>query len=242
MMLTEWIRGTVEQIVYRNELKYQCSEQQMRMLETRIKHVCRPDPHAGESGRYAVRSVYFDDYCDSCYYENEDGADNRKKFRIRIYDGNTAPIILECKEKRNGLGHKSACRIDVKQCGEIIGGSFRAPNNADPVLCKFFLYYRAKLYRPKVVVEYERTPFVYRAGNVRITFDRHIAATAHVEDFLNPRIHARPVMPAGMHLLEVKYDGLLPDHIYNELQLKDLQRTAYSKYYAARRFTKDFCI
>lgn len=232
----------MEQIVYRNELKYQCSEQQLRMLEIRIKHVCRPDPHAGESGRYTVRSVYFDDHCDSCYYENEDGVDSRKKFRIRIYDGNADPIVLECKEKRNDLGYKSACRISAKQCEEIIGGSFRAPENADPVLLKFFLHYRTKLYRPKVVVEYERTPFVYRAGNVRITFDRNIAATAHVDEFLNPRLHARPVMPTGMHLLEVKYDGLLPDHIYNELQLRDLQRTAYSKYYTSRRFTREFCI
>lgn len=232
----------MEQIVYRNELKYQCSEQQMRMLEIRIKHVCRPDPHAGEGGRYAVRSVYFDDHCDSCYFENEDGVDQRKKYRIRLYDGNTGLIMLECKEKNNGLGHKSACRISEKQCREIISGKFALSDNMEPVLHKFFLHYRTKLYRPKVVVEYERTPFVYRAGNVRITFDRNIAATAHVDEFLNPRIHARPVMPTGMHLLEVKYDGLLPDHIYNELQLKDLWRTAYSKYYVARRFTKEFCI
>ncbi len=232
----------MEQIVYRNELKYQCSEQQMRMLEIRIKHICRPDPHAGEGGRYAVRSVYFDYHCDSCYYENEDGIDSRKKFRIRIYDGRTDLITLECKEKVNDLGHKSACRISAKQCGEIIDGSFRLPEGADPVLRKFFLLCRTKLYRPKVVEEYERTPFVYRAGNVRITFDRNIAATAHVDGFLNPCIHARPVMPTGTHLLEVKYDVLLTDYIYNELQLMNLQRTAYSKYYVARRFTKEFCI
>lgn len=232
----------MEQIVYRNELKYQCSEQQMRMLEIRIKHLCHPDPHAGENGRYTVRSVYFDDYCDSCYYENEDGTDYREKFRIRIYDGRSDLITLECKEKISGLGHKSACRISAGQCREILDGSFRAPENADPVLLKFFLHYRTRLYRPKVVVEYERTPFVYPTGNVRITFDRNIAATAHVGDFLNPRICARPVMPAGMHLLEVKYDSLLPDYIYNELQLEDLQRTAYSKYYTSRRFTGEFCI
>lgn len=214
----------------------------MRMLEIRIKHLCLPDSHAGDNGRYIVRSVYFDDYCDSCYYENEDGVDYRKKFRIRLYDGDTGLIMLECKEKINNLGHKSACRISEKQCREMIGGNFGMPENADPVLRKFFLHYRAKLYRPKVVVEYERTPYIYRTGNVRITFDRNIAATAHVAGFLNPRICARPVMPAGMHLLEVKYDELLPDHIYNELQLRNLQQTAFSKYYTARRFTRDFCV
>lgn len=232
----------MSQLFYRNELKYQCSEQQMRVLETRIKFICRPDPHAGENGRYLVRSVYFDDDCDTCYYENEDGTSYRKKFRIRIYNGSSDPIFLECKEKRSELGRKSACRISKTHCEEIIGGNFRFPENPEPVLQNFFLYYRAKLYRPKVVVEYERTPFVCRAGNVRITFDRNIAATARTSDFLNPHIHARPVMPTGMHLLEVKYDGLLPDYIYHELQLGHLQQTAYSKYYTSRRVTKEFRI
>ena len=232
----------MRQTFFRNELKYQCSEQQMRMLEARIKHICRPDPHAGENGRYLVRSVYFDDYFDTCYYENEDGTDRRKKFRIRIYNGSADPIFLECKEKRHGLGHKSVCQISKTLYEEIISGNFKIPENAEPVSQNFFLHYRTKLYRPKVVVEYERTPFVCRAGNVRITFDRNIAATARTSDFLNPRIHARPVMPTGMHLLEVKYDGLLPDYVYNELQLGHLQQTAYSKYYISRRVTREFCV
>ena len=232
----------MEQIVYRNELKYQCSEQQMRLLEIRIKYLCAHDPYAGEHGRYIVRSVYFDDYCDSCYYENEDGVDHRKKFRIRLYDGDTGMILLECKEKINGLGHKSACRISEKQCREMIDGNFRLPENADPVLRKFFLHYREKLYRPKVVVEYERTPYIYSTGNVRITFDRNIVATACVAGFLDSRICARPIMPAGIHLMEVKYDALLPDYIYRELQLQNLQQTAFSKYYTGRRFTRDFCV
>lgn len=214
----------------------------MRMLEIRIKHLCRPDPHAGENGRYTVRSVYFDDHMNSCYYENVDGVNCREKFRIRIYDSNTDLITLECKEKISNLGHKSSCQISPKQCREILDGSFRMPEKTDSVLRKFFLRYRTGLYRPKVVVEYERTPFVYPTGNVRITFDRNITATAHVDTFLEPRIYARPVMPTGMHLLEVKYDGLLPDHIYHVLHLKNLRRMTYSKFYTSRRFTEDFCV
>lgn len=230
------------QLKYRNELKYRCSERQLRMLEIRIKHLCPLDANAGADGKYTVRSVYFDDYRDSCYYENEDGVDRREKFRIRTYNGNTDVIVLECKQKVNGRNHKYTCSISEEQCRAILEGSFTLPEGAAPVLNKFFLLYRTRLYRPKVVVEYERTPFLYRAGNVRITFDRSIAASSRVEDFLERRIYTRPVMPDGMQLLEVKYDEFLPDYIYNELQLDDLQQTAYSKYYTARRFTKDFCI
>ena len=42
-----------------------------------------------------VRSLYFDDLNDSYMQENEDGIDNRRKFRIRIYEGDTSLIHLE---------------------------------------------------------------------------------------------------------------------------------------------------
>lgn len=232
----------LREIKYRNELKYLCSEQQLRLLEVRIKHICTPDSHAGETGSYTVRSVYFDDYKDSCYYENEDGVNHREKFRIRLYDGNTDVITLECKQKINGRNHKFACGLTEEECRAILQGTFTLPADAAPVLNKFFLMYRTRLYRPKVIVEYERTPFLYRTGNVRITFDRNISATSRVQDFLEPQIHTRPMMPNGTQLLEVKYDELLPDYIYRELQLENLSQTANSKYYTARRLTKDFCV
>ena len=104
-METERINSRQEP-VFRSELKYLCSERQLAMLEMRIRHLCTPDPHAGDDGRYRVRSVYFDDYRDSCYYENEDGINHRKKYRIRTYNGNSDVIILECKEKKNGKNYK----------------------------------------------------------------------------------------------------------------------------------------
>lgn len=231
------------EIKYRNELKYLCSEQQLKLLEVRIKHICGIDPHAGEDGRYTVRSVYFDDYRDSCYYDSVDGVNCREKFRIRIYDSDTSTIVLECKQKIGEKNHKYSCTITEEECRAILRGYFVMPVGADAVLDKFYLMCRTRLYRPKVIVEYERTPFLYRLGNVRITFDRKVAATCRVQDFLEPRIHARPVMPTGTHLLEVKYDELLPSYIYRELQLKNLQRTAYSKYCTARQSDKGYaCI
>lgn len=228
------------EIKYRNELKYLCSEQQLKLLEMRIRHLCTPDVHADAGGCYTVRSVYFDDYQDTCYYENEDGVNHREKFRIRLYDGSPEVITLECKQKINGRNHKFACRLTEEECRAILQGTFNLPADADPVLNKFFLLYRTRLYRPKVIVEYKRTPFLYRTGNVRITFDRNISATSRVQDFLESTLHARPMMPVGTHLLEIKYDELLPDYIYRQLQMDNLRQTANSKYCTARRFTKDF--
>ena len=44
-------------------------------------------------------------------------------------------------------------------------------------------------------------------------------------------------MPTGKHILEVKYDELLPDFLYQLMSLGSLQQTAFSKYYLCRKFT-----
>ena len=43
-----------------------------------------------------------------------------------------------------------------------------------------------------------------------------------------------PVLPAGMHVLEVKYDEFLPDVIARQLEIGKLRKTAFSKYYLGR--------
>ena len=90
---------------------------------------------------------------------------------------------------------------------------------------------------PKVIVAYERTPYVYKNGNVRITFDRNITSSGQVDAFFQENVRKRPVLPAGMQLLEVKYDEYLPDHIYHALILDNMQRTNFSKYYLCRKYS-----
>ena len=91
---------------------------------------------------------------------------------------------------------------------------------------------------PKVIVAYERTPFVYAPGNVRITFDRNIGSTTDLSGFFRENLPLRPVMPMGKHVLEVKYDEFLPDFLYDVMNLGSLRQSAYSKYYFCRKFTK----
>ena len=90
---------------------------------------------------------------------------------------------------------------------------------------------------PKVIVEYERTPYVYKNGNVRITFDRNITSSSQVDQFFNAETKKRPILPSGMQLLEVKYDEYLPDPIYHALMLDNMQRTNFSKYYLCRKYS-----
>ena len=226
----------MEEIKYRNEIKYICSEQQLRLIEQRIRSICQRDSHAGADGTYTIRSVYFDDCYDTCYHENESGVDIREKFRIRIYDGDMSYITLECKRKENGKNHKFTCPLTKEQCNALLEGSYELQEDAPPLLRKLYQQYRTRQMTPKVIVQYERTPYIYRAGNVRITFDRNISGSGKVPEFGNPGLTVYPIMPVGQHILEVKYDEFFPDFLRSQMQIGNLQQTAFSKYYLCRKY------
>lgn len=219
---------------YRHELKYLVSTAQIPLLRSRIQYLMRPDPHAGESGSYNIRSLYFDDYENRCYYENENGTDPREKFRIRIYNHSADRITLECKRKERGKTQKLSCPLTLEQTQQIIRGEPISGTN--DLQRKLELEMRTRMLRPKVIVEYDRIPYIYENGGVRVTFDMNISSSPNVTDFLSPDLLKRPIMPMGHHLMEVKFDEYLPDFIYRNLNLNHLQQTAYSKYYLCRKY------
>lgn len=222
---------------YRHELKYVVSTAQIACLRNRIRPFTELDGHVKGNGLYNIRSLYFDDYRDTCYYENEYGTSPREKFRIRIYNGSRKEIHLELKRKEHGKTHKDSCSLTAGQCDIIFAGE-ALPYSADypAVLKKFCLQQKNMLLRPRVIVEYEREPYIHSGGNVRITFDTDIRSSNDKERFFEKKIFARPIMPAGVHLLEVKYDEYLPDHIYRALQMENLQLATFSKYYLCRKY------
>ena len=222
---------------YRHELKYVVSTTQIFLLKNRIANLMQKDPYAGDDGIYNIRSLYFDDYYNRCYYENENGTDPREKYRIRIYNHSLKKITLECKRKEHGKTLKTACPLTLEQTERIIQGDLLTiPEANSPLLRKFLMEVLTRGMHPVVIVEYERIPFIYRNGNVRITFDTQISSSSNVIDFLKDGIPKRPVMPMGQHLMEVKFDAYLPDIIYHNLNLNQLQQTAYSKYYLCRKY------
>jgi len=222
---------------YRHELKYVISAAQLPLLKSRIANLMQPDPHAGADGKYNIRSLYFDDYTNRCFYENENGTDPREKFRIRIYNHSSERITLECKRKERGKTHKTACPLTREQAELLIRGNpLQLTEQLPPLLKKFTLQMRTRGLRPVVIVEYERIPYIYKSGNVRVTFDTQISSSSNAADFFSDSLPKRPVMPAGQQLLEVKFDEFLPDFIYRNLNLNQLQQTAFSKYYLCRKY------
>jgi len=224
---------------FRHELKYLVTDAEIAMIKNCIAHMIPPDSHAGTEGAYTIRSLYFDDYENRCFYENENGTDPREKFRIRIYNSSTDKITLECKRKERGKTLKTSCPLTVEQTRMLMAGTLLPSISGQPeVLRKLTLQMATRRMCPVVIVEYDRIPYVYKNGNVRITLDTNIASSKEIHRFLDDTIPKRPVMPLGQQLLEVKYDEYLPDFIYRNLQLHSLQQTAFSKYYICRRFAR----
>lgn len=226
-----------DKVLYRHELKYLISETQMQVLYARVRNVMSLDSHVGETGRYIIRSVYFDDYNNGAYYENEDGIDPREKFRIRIYDVSDKIIKLECKRKERDKTFKKSCSLPKETTCNLLNSLGFVSSENPPLLNKLCLQMSVNLLHPVVIVNYERIPFICPEGNVRVTFDKNIASSSDVQGFFSANIPLRPVLPKGYHLLEVKYDDFLPTEIYSSLQIEELQRTAFSKYYLCRKYS-----
>ena len=222
---------------YRHELKFLVTDAQLETVRYRLKPLMRPDIHQKEGG-YTIRSLYFDDFYDSCMRENEDGIDNRRKYRIRIYEGDDSVIRLEKKIKFRGMTKKVEADISRQDCLIYLSGGVPVLQGQDPVLKKeLYGEIRARGMHPVPIVEYDRYAFVEPCGNVRITFDRNISCCERTESFLDRKILRMPLLPAGWHVLEVKYDELLPEYISDVLDLGSLQRTAFSKYWYSRNYS-----
>lgn len=219
---------------YRVENKYLVSDADIAVLEGRLKTVMEPDSHQIGSC-YEIRSVYFDDLLDNGMAENDAGLDCRRKYRIRMYDPAADVIHLEIKEKTAGLTRKTSCSLSREESNRILAGDSRLRFDSRAPLNKLLLQMRCSKMEPRAIIAYERTAYVHTTGNVRITFDRNIQASKYCGDFFEEQISGMtPVLPAGIHVLEVKYDELLPDHIAQQLEIGRLRQTAFSKYYLGR--------
>lgn len=229
---------------YRHELKFLCTQPQLELLEGQISCLMEKDEHSRTEGFYTVRSLYFDDYINSAAKQKEDGLDERSKYRIRSYgQGMDEDFRLEIKHRVRDRISKESCSLpaewvkcllrgeDIVNGCEKVGEGTRYDNG---VLNRFLIAWETQFLRPAVIVEYDRTPYVYPEGNVRITFDRNICGGPQVEHFTKRDAMVMPILDRGYHLLEVKYDEFLPDIIRHVLQIVSLEKTSFSKYYFCR--------
>ena len=195
----------------------------------------RRDSYAGEDGGYQVVSLYYDTPWDKALREKLDGVPLREKFRLRRYGDNTSLIKLEKKYKVNGLCGKISAALTYQETRQLIEkGSGVLAGRGEPVVREFCTKLRTELLRPRVIVSYYREAFTLRPGNTRVTLDRDVRTQYNADSFLRP--DGRDIPPEGRQvILEVKYDGFLPDIVRIALQGCTGQHMSISKYTMCRR-------
>ena len=107
---------------YRHEIKYMINPADAAAIKANLSAVAGIDRHAAKDGSYTIKSLYFDDPLDSALHEKLDGVNERRKYRIRYYNGDLSFIMLECKQKRDGVGRKLQERLTADEVRRIMDG------------------------------------------------------------------------------------------------------------------------
>ncbi len=222
---------------FRHENKYEIDYGQYLCIRSRLKAVCRPDPHTGSDGTYLIRSIYFDNIDDKALGEKIAGIQKREKFRIRYYNDDLSYVSLEKKQKINELCKKVECPLTKDEVCDILTGDtdFMKDHPLELVKELYSLMTMQSL-RPKVVVSYRREPYIYGPGNVRVTFDSKIRTTSYLGDEPGHIRDLAATDDPNMMIMEVKYDDFLPDIIRTAVNEGNIIQQSFSKYETCRRF------
>lgn len=219
----------------RHELKYHLDFMQYRVLSQKLKNVLKSDSHAGPDGRYHIRTLYFDDFRNSAYFEKMAGVATRKKYRMRIYNVDDSFVKFERKSKFNEYVCKDSQVISRKDADLIIGGdvSFLVDSESKLLRC-FYLECKRNLLRPVVLVDYMREAYVHPVGNVRVTFDICVKTGLGPVSFFDRNTSTVTVCEEPGVILEIKYDDVLPQVVRGLFPSSIRPRAALGKFALCR--------
>ena len=109
----------------------------------------------------------------------------------------------------------------------ILNNNIKVEENNNTLLNEFIIKLKSDLLRPVICIEYDRIPYIYKLGNVRITLDYNIRYTNKYNDLFNKE---KKVHYLKEKILEVKYNDLIPDFIRYRLELNHLEQISFSKF------------
>ncbi|SFG75104.1 polyphosphate polymerase domain-containing protein [Oribacterium sp. WCC10] len=224
--------------VSRKELKYMIGTDEVYYLRKRIERLMEADSNNDLYG-YTVRSLYFDTWKDNDYQEKLDGLNNRKKIRMRIYNGSRDYIKLELKAKEGDFQRKRSLKLNVDEAERMIDEDYTfLLERPEGFAHGLYTMISTKGYRPKCIVEYDRIAYMNEFNDIRVTFDMRLRALEDPYEFFSGNIEAYPVADSSETTLEVKYNGFLFSYIKHALDLVDRPRISNSKYVRARAFLR----
>ena len=218
----------------RFEYKYQLDLFEYYQVRNALCWATRYDQHSlsGDSGRYFVRSLYYDTYDYQAYIEKVTGVPNRIKLRIRSYwpDRHSARFLkIEIKTRTGNLVGKFAEPISPEEYEHLL--SKRAwMTKSGSVLDEFRRLILLKDLKPVLLVDYEREAFIPKeCGDVRITFD-HGLRFAQATEIFPSNVFFQMVLPQGV-IMEIKVKESMPrwlEELARQYELKSVPNSKYA--------------
>lgn len=216
---------------FRHEQKYLLHQSDYHVLRIRISGLLKKDVHAGERDFYTVRSLYFDDYYNTAFNDKDASILDRQKFRIRIYNYSDEVIHLERKIKHNNYVAKEIAPLSINDVKRIENGDYEfLRDSPHPLLRVFYHEIMSNLLRPRIMVDYEREPYMLEAGTVRITFDHNVRAGIERLDLFCADAAMMETLESGFLVMEVKFTEFLPRMVREMLTVDAADYSAISKY------------
>lgn len=211
---------------FRYEIKYSINNIDFCILKHRFNSIMKLDENCLEES-YRITSIYFDTFAKTSFNQVLDGISERWKYRIRFYNNDDNLIFLEKKYKVNSKVHKKSIKISKEEFQKIMAGYSTISKNYPPLLNEFYLKVKTELLKPLILIEYDRIPYVYFAGNVRLTLDYNIGCSTHFKECFNEE---KNLIYLEEKILEVKYDEFIPEFIRCKLELDYLEQISFSKF------------
>ncbi len=224
-------------IRFRHENKYEIDRGQYICIRNRLRAIARSDPHAREDGTYLIRSIYFDNIDNKALSEKIIGSAYREKFRIRYYNDDLDYVTLEKKQKINDMCKKAECSLTKDEVCDILSQDCGfMKDHPNELVRELYAAMTMQGLRPRVIVSYEREPYIYAPGNVRVTFDHSIRTSVFSPGDIKTIRDIPATEDVNAMSMEVKFDDFLPDIIRTIVNDGDIIQHSFSKYEAARRF------
>jgi len=217
-----------EQAVSRVEKKYGISTVTASLLNNRLRIALPKDLNNHDNG-YMVRSLYFDTVYGDDLADKQAGLLSRRKIRLRCYNPNDDFVKLERKYKSGQYQYKQSLKIKRSDAIKMINGDYSFLLLMDSDFAKeMYSIMTMQLYKPRVVVEYNRLAYMLEENNIRITIDSDIKATKANFDIFNPNLALTPFLTTP--ILEVKYNNFLLDYVKDIINIADKTESSISKY------------
>ncbi len=223
--------------VKRRELKYYLRFQDYVLLSGMLRQALHPDPHnpAERHRGYMVRSVYFDTLDEKNFYEKLDGIETRHKYRLRIYGLDDRQVKFEIKSKHNTSIMKETLLVSRQDALRILERDYAVLLKYNqPVARRIYAEFSRRCYRPVVLIDYEREAYTWPANNFRVTFDRHLYQDSLSLNIFERLIVGVPVLGPETVVMEVKFEGFVPQWIAELFRSGSFTYNAISKYCLGR--------